>query len=68
MKLSVVTEMVFESKEELFKYLNSDRQAKITGFSSECKQAFQIRPKPFVVQTERPQHGAIVSSYIKVEE
>lgn len=65
-KVSVVTEMEFESERDLNQYLKSDGQAKITGFAREIWEAWKSK-QPLHVETPRPDIGAVTKSFIEVK-
>lgn len=66
-KISTITELIFDSEKDFNEYVNSDYQARITGFAAEVKEAWSTKKK-LHVKTERPKIGAVATSYIEVKE
>lgn len=66
-KVSTVTELIFESESDFHEYVGSDYQARITGFADEIKEAYNTK-KQLQVRTARPKIGAVATSYIEVTE
>ena len=61
--VTTLTEITFDSIEDFYSYINSDEQARITGFADEIKQAWENNER-LTVKTERPSVGAVAKSYI----
>ncbi len=64
-EVQVITKMSFSNDEDLDKYLASDEQASITGFAEEVREA-RASGKPLQVKTNRPEHGTVTVSEIRV--
>ena len=64
---SVVTKIQFKDEDEFKRYISSDVQANITGFSRELLTAWETK-KPYIFKAPHPGHGNIVTSEITVIE
>lgn len=63
-RVTVITDMIFDNEAQLNAYLRSDSVAKITGFASEIRQAV-ASGQPIAVNTARPEHGTVARSEIR---
>lgn len=65
--VSIVTDMMFNTKEDFFAYLSSKECKLITSFPTELYNAWSSKQK-IAIATPRLMHGAVTCSTLEVKE